>query len=216
MNTRPDIRTASAIPPTSVAPAPASVPAGVSVVPAPVPAPTAQPAATTPVAAPQQQAEPPPSPITSVAQTTPVAPPTVAPPPVTISVPERIAPPAASPNPSATFDGRWQVTVTCKAAGDGAAGYIQQFPAEVKDHRLHGQYNTPGTSPSATMRGRIEANGAALLEVNGLTGAPTYSVGQVRSGSPFKYTVRAKFAGDRGAGVRVELRPCAVEFARQS
>jgi hypothetical protein len=44
--------------------------------------------------------------------------------------------------------------------------------------------------------------------VHGLTNNLRYTYGQVKSGTPYAYTVNAQFSGSSATGKRVELRPC--------
>jgi hypothetical protein len=63
--------------------------------------------------------------------------------------------------------------------------------------------------------GQIGADGKSTLVVHGLTSDPKYTVGQVRPGSLYVYTVIARFNGSTGSGKRVELRPCTVNFIKR-
>jgi hypothetical protein len=48
-----------------------------------------------------------------------------------------------------------------------------------------------------------------------LTGDAVYSVGGIKAGSPYVYTIDAPFEHRRGTGKRNELRPCTLTFAKQ-
>ena len=122
--------------------------------------------------------------------------------------------PASAEAATSAFDGRWSVAVSCETAPDGASGYRWTFPASVSGGVMRGQYNTPGQSPSATLGGSIAASGAATLTVRGITGVPEYAVGRVRAGTPFRYTVKAQFDANSGAGERLELRRCTLSFSK--
>jgi hypothetical protein len=119
--------------------------------------------------------------------------------------------PAAAAQP---FDGSWQVVIDCTPTPDGARGYRWRFDAQVRDGSLLGQFHEPGTNASGTLSGIIRPNGDALLRMNGNTGSPQYSVGQVAVGTPFHYTVTAHFAATSGSGQRNELRQCDLTFTR--
>jgi hypothetical protein len=112
------------------------------------------------------------------------------------------------------FDGSWNVVVVCGNAPDGARGYTWQFPAQVRDGSLLGQYRQPGNIPSGTLSGSIQANGDAFLKMVGLTGSPEHTLAHMPSGMPFGYTVTAHFTGDSGSGKRNELRACALTFTK--
>jgi hypothetical protein len=112
------------------------------------------------------------------------------------------------------FDGSWDVVVVCANAPDGARGYTWQFPAQVRNGLLSGQFHQPGNIPSGTLSGQIQANGDAVLKMVGLTGSPEHTLGRLPSGMPFGYTVTAHFAGDSGSGKRNELRACSLSFTK--
>ena len=63
--------------------------------------------------------------------------------------------------------------------------------------------------------GDIAEDGKATLTARGLTGDSVYTLGGAKPGSPYSYTIDAKFERDRGTGKRNELRPCAVTFAKR-
>ena len=124
---------------------------------------------------------------------------------------------AAPPAPASAaqpFDGSWQVVIDCAPTPDGTRGYRWRFDAQVRDGSLLGQFHEPGTNASGTLSGIIRPNGDALLRMNGNTGAPQYSVGQVAAGTPFHYTATAHFAATSGSGRRNELRQCDLTFTR--
>jgi hypothetical protein len=112
------------------------------------------------------------------------------------------------------FDGDWNVVIVCANAPDGARGYTWQFPAQVRDGLLSGQFHQPGAIPSGTLSGQIQSNGDAFLKMVGLTGSPEHVLGHLPSGMPFGYTVTAHFAGGSGSGKRNELRSCMLTFSK--
>ena len=65
-----------------------------------------------------------------------------------------------------------------------------------------------------TLDGRIDDSGQAGLDAPGRTGAPVYSVGQVKSLTLYTYAVDAQFDSANGSGHRIELRRCDVIFVR--
>ncbi len=121
----------------------------------------------------------------------------------------------ASAWPQGIFDGAWNVTVVCKQAPDGALPYTWSFTAAVRTGMLMGNYRAPGTIPSGTLSGQIDAAGNAILSMRGLTGKPDYSVDRVHPGSPFAYTVTAHFTVGHGSGRRNELRECSLDFDKR-
>jgi hypothetical protein len=118
--------------------------------------------------------------------------------------------PAPAPGP---FDGTWQTTLSCPNAS-GALGFSIRFPSTVANGVLHGERGTAREAGWLQIDGPVSADGAADLYVDGLVGAAPFAVGQRPAGTPYGYHVRARFAGDRGEGQRVEGRPCSVLFTR--
>jgi len=111
------------------------------------------------------------------------------------------------------FDGSWEVNIGCPADGK-VLGYSRSVPATIKDGTLHGE--TLRDMPNAiVIDGDIGADGKSTLIVHGLTADPRYTVGQVKSGTPYSYTVNAQFSGSSGSGKRVELRPCTLTFVKR-
>jgi hypothetical protein len=105
------------------------------------------------------------------------------------------------------FDGTWQIAISCPPSGK-AEGYSEQFPAQVKDGNLHGQYQNEGKPGSLTLDGRIQADGSAEIFAHGLTGKSRYAPGAPPPGSPVSYRIQAKFDPTSATGSRVEIRPC--------
>lgn len=108
---------------------------------------------------------------------------------------------------SSSFDGEWQVNLHTPEYKDPtgvvAQAYTFDFPAEVKDGLLHGERGTRGQPAWLQIEGRIEANGDAMLHVNGITGRREYNLGHVRTGLPYEYDVKAHFTSTEGKGSRV-------------
>jgi uncharacterized caspase-like protein len=129
-----------------------------------------------------------------------------------------LAPPAAAQGGSAGrakgLDGNWSVTIVCEN-DHGAKGYILNFLAAVKDGVLHGERLTSGTPGWVAIDGPIGSDGSAMLSARGLTDVPAYTINQVKSGTPYAYTVDAHFDGSRGTGKRIEVRACALTFAKR-
>ena len=112
------------------------------------------------------------------------------------------------------FDGNWDVTITCSSEAN-AQGYTRVVPGTVRDGKLHGEVLKEGVPNWLSIDGQIGADGKSTLVVHGLTNDPRYTVGQVRPGSFYVYTVIAQFNGPTGSGKRVELRPCTVNFVKR-
>jgi hypothetical protein len=111
------------------------------------------------------------------------------------------------------FDGKWDVTVKCMNAS-GALAYTRNLTATVADGVLHGEDQSDGR-PLLAIDGEIPAGGKATLNAHGFTGDSSFSVGNVRRGSPYAYTIDAQFERNRGSGKRNELRPCNLTFAKK-
>ena len=147
--------------------------------------------------------------------------------------PPKSEPPGTAPSPAAaaplagekaarvaatsttTYDGNWNVTVTCASTSDGALGYNLAFVAQVKDGFLRGEYGIEGDASSLRIQGQIQPDGNARFDARGVTGDRRYSVNGVAKGSPYKYTVAATFDASSGTGRRLELRPCDLRFSKQ-
>ncbi|MDN7183118.1 hypothetical protein M0D69_34930 [Caballeronia sp. SEWSISQ10-4 2] len=110
---------------------------------------------------------------------------------------------AATAFAAGPFDGVWAVTLTCPSTDDGVYGYVFRFDAQVTDNVLHGERGSRDTGGWMTLDGRIDDSGHARLEARGLTGAPVYSVGQVKSLTPYIYIVDAQFDSANGSGHRI-------------
>jgi uncharacterized caspase-like protein len=128
-----------------------------------------------------------------------------------------LAAPAAAPASAVArtkeFDGKWDVTVKCTNAS-GALAYMRNLTATITDGMLHGEDQANG-QPLLAIDGEIPAGGKATLNAHGFTGDKAFSVGNVKRGSPYAYTVDAQFERDHGTGKRNELRPCNLTFVKK-
>jgi len=114
---------------------------------------------------------------------------------------------------AARFDGSWNVSIECPPH-QGAAGYVMQFLAEVKDGVLAGQFGSMGQPNSLTLNGTIQPDGKASIDARGMTGDPKYAMNRERQGSPYWYRADVQFDGARGSGTRTQLRPCNLTFVK--
>jgi uncharacterized caspase-like protein len=112
------------------------------------------------------------------------------------------------------FDGNWSVTIVCPTDRT-VLGYTFNFSAGVKGGVLHGERLTPGTPGWVVIDGPIGSDGGAMLKARGLTDVPVFSENKVKGGTPYAYTVDARFEGSRGTGRRIEVRACTLAFARR-
>jgi hypothetical protein len=126
-----------------------------------------------------------------------------------------LLPRIASAADTQRFDGMWQTTVSCAAARD-ALGYSFRFVSTVKDGVFHDVHGTPGKPASLQIDGKIGADGVAKLYANGHTGSKEYVPGRdTPRGTEYGYNIDAKFEGVTGTGVRIEGRPCTLQFEKQ-
>jgi uncharacterized caspase-like protein len=112
------------------------------------------------------------------------------------------------------FDGSWDVTVSCANSGS-VKGYVRSLSATVTDGAFHAEDKSSGKPNWLLIDGDIAPDGKATFTAKGLTGDAAYSVGGIKSGSAYSYTIDAKFERSRGTGKRNELRPCTLTFAKR-
>ena len=118
----------------------------------------------------------------------------------------------------ASFDGTWQVHLTCEDTRDksGAVvkGYVFDFPVTVKAGELSGERGESGGAASLVLAGVVDDSGEVRIEARGFTGKPDYTIGHVRPASPYAFTLKGRFAGTHGHAERQELRRCSADFER--
>jgi len=113
-----------------------------------------------------------------------------------------------------TFDGKWDVTVSCTSSGK-AQGYTRVLSAAVTNGVFHADDADQRTTNTLAIDGQIPADGKATLSARGLSGPSTYTVNNAPPGSPYAYTIDAQFERTRGSGKRNELRPCIFTFVKR-
>jgi hypothetical protein len=111
------------------------------------------------------------------------------------------------------FDGTWQTTYTCPAAGS-ALGFSFQFNSQVKDGVIHGVHGTPGERSSLVLDGKLQSGGDAAMTAKGVVGSATFAVGGQPGGTPYAFHAVAHFDHNAGNGHRIEGRPCDLTFAK--
>ncbi len=121
----------------------------------------------------------------------------------------------ASPGGVGQFDGKWIVTVNCPKHDDGAQGYTMELVAEVKDGFLRGAKGSEGGAGSLRIEGPIQLDGRATFDARGVTADPKFNVKGAPMGTPYAYTVSARFEGSRGTGRRTQVRACLLTFVKQ-
>jgi hypothetical protein len=113
----------------------------------------------------------------------------------------------------ARFDGEWDATVQCPEH-NGAEGYTFRFSVQVKDGVLAGQYGIAGRPSSLTLAGKIQPDGNAIIDANGMTGKPRFTINRVETGTTYSYRVDVRFDGRRASGTRTKIRPCTLSFVK--
>jgi hypothetical protein len=111
------------------------------------------------------------------------------------------------------FDGTWQSTYTCPAAGS-ALGFSFQFSSQVKDGVIHGVHGTPGERSSLVLDGKLQSGGDAAMTAKGVVGSATFAVGGQAGGTPYAFHAVAHFDHNAGNGHRIEGRPCDLTFTK--
>ena len=111
-----------------------------------------------------------------------------------------------------TFDGDWNVTLTCPKNDGGTSGYRYQFPAEIQQNVLHGEHGDRDASGWLTLDGKLEPDGSATLVAQGL--APS-SLGHANTKAPYSYEVSAQFDATSGSGSRTTARKCDFMFVKE-
>jgi hypothetical protein len=125
------------------------------------------------------------------------------------------SPPSTAP--SAAFDGRWAVSLTCddvQVKGKMTKGYMKTFFMDVVEGRLNGQDGEVGVPGNLTLTGNIQADGTVEITASGLTGYPERTVGHAKSGTPYSYLMRGTFTQVHGQATRIGVRPCVAEFSK--
>ena len=128
------------------------------------------------------------------------------------------APQSTQAQTSQPFDGRWNVVLDCPDTGEKTSlvrGYTYAFAVSVVGGRMDGRFDEP--TPPAFIRfvGTVTPEGALAINANGLTGSPVSTMGTLRPGSPYAYTLKGKLDATQGKADRVESRPCTATFMRE-
>lgn len=113
------------------------------------------------------------------------------------------------------FDGMWQTTVSCEASRS-ALGYSYRFISTVKNGVIHGIRGTAGQPGVFEINGKIPDSGNTTLYGNGIVASKEFVPGlETPRGSPFGYHITTHFDATTGKGIRVEGRPCTLDFEKQ-
>jgi hypothetical protein len=115
---------------------------------------------------------------------------------------------------SGSFDGDWNVTISCNATSTAQA-WSNQFSGKIRSGAFFGQRGVKGTPASFTLSGRISTGGSATLTVAGLTGPSQFTVGNSPPGTPYSWSATARFENTRGRGRRTDgRRECSLVFSK--
>ena len=116
------------------------------------------------------------------------------------------------------YDGRWGVTLVCADTSDHKGlvkGYTFVFPVTVQNGRLEGRHTEPRSSAFVRFAGSVTDDGALVIEAVGETGVPDFTVGHVKPGTQYRYSMKGRLGAKDGKAERVELRPCTAAFIKQ-
>ena len=120
--------------------------------------------------------------------------------------------------PSTRHDGTWGVALVCTdvtdAKGHLIKGYDHAFKVQISQGRLEGRHDEPRPPAFVRFVGQVADDGTLLIKADGLTGSSDYSMGRVRPGQPYGYTLKGMLGPSSGKAERVELRPCTATFSR--
>lgn len=122
--------------------------------------------------------------------------------------------PLAPRSTRGSYDGEWDVVIACTPVGK-VESYSYSLAGVVNDGVFHAELGTAGNPGRLVIDGRIGLDGKATLVAKGLTGSPKATLNNQKSGSPYGYTISAKFEEYSGTGKRNENRPCDVTFAKR-
>ena len=124
----------------------------------------------------------------------------------------------AQPAPaSSTFDGAWNVTMTCpphNEEDDDAKGYTHRYTGQVTAGELRAVHGTDGEPGWHLLRGRIGDDGNAALRLEGVVSNARYAINGAERGKRYSYRVKAHFDGSSGTGERLTGRTCTFVFKR--
>jgi hypothetical protein len=125
------------------------------------------------------------------------------------------APGTSSASDLHRFDGRWLTTVSCSAVRD-ALGYSYRFAGDVKEGKFYGLHGTKDEAGYLEIDGIIEPDGNGKLYAQGRTGSKEFVPGRdTPRGTEFGYHIDARFEESKGSGVRLEGRPCTLQFEKR-
>lgn len=122
---------------------------------------------------------------------------------------------------SSAYDGSWWISLTCDDVRERdnhdrlVKGYNFEFVGTIANGRLTAQYGKEGQSSSLHMTGEVRDGGVLLVRADGITGSPDFTIGAIRPGSPYGYTMDGRLDDRHGTAIRRNTRPCKAVFAKQ-
>jgi Caspase domain len=122
--------------------------------------------------------------------------------------------PAATSN-AQRFDGLWMTSVVCEDAPPDVRGWSSKFFGRVKNAEFHGETGPEGKTGWNVFSGKIEPDGRVEIRVNGFTSNPKTTLNHAPDGTPFTWRASGRFEETHGSAIRVEGRPCRMDFAKQ-
>lgn len=119
---------------------------------------------------------------------------------------------APAAHAAGTFDGEWNVTLTCPKGADDTRGYRYQFPAQIQQNVFHGEHGERDAAGWLTLDGKLEPDGSATLVAQGLA---TRAGRHANTKAPYSYEVSAQFDAISGSGSRTTARKCDLVFVKE-
>lgn len=113
------------------------------------------------------------------------------------------------------FDGIWMTSIVCDAVAPDVRGWSTSFVGRVKNSEFHGQTGIEGRAGWTDYYGKIEPDGDVEFRANGSVGDPKKAIGHRPEATPFTWRAAGSFEEAHGSAIRVEGRPCKIDFAKQ-
>lgn len=101
------------------------------------------------------------------------------------------------------------------SAKDDAKGYTHRFAAEVLNSRLTGSRGKEDQPGWHFLHGNINADGGAVLRLDGIINSPEHAINDAPQGKEYKYRIKAQFDAIAGEGQRLTGRVCHFKFSRR-
>jgi hypothetical protein len=132
----------------------------------------------------------------------------------------------ASTEAATKFDGNWAATAYFPEykdpSGPIAKAVTMNFPVEIKNGLLQGEWKSKKTSAWFKINGKIGADGTAILNLHGITGPEEYNIkdniseeNHTRAGKPYGFEIKAQFNGRHGTGKKIGVRGTDFDFVKE-